>query len=250
MGKGSLLLVAVCLGLLTALWIGCGDFTLFGDDEEGPCEGDPCADITNAVSGSCEAAGTDDFTCDCQSGFTWAEATNTCADDPCDPDPCEGIENALADTCEAVGTSDYTCQCETGFVWDEGGNACADDPCDPDPCAGIENATAGTCAAAGTDDFTCGCASGFSWNAATNQCVAGSEGSCGELLACLAGCSVSDFTCQSLCLDAATACDCAGTDPAVVLAGCGAQCLGDCLTDPYSEACSRCLLDCVAESCL
>lgn len=70
------------------------------------------------------------------------------------------------------------------------------------------------------------------------------------MLACLAGCNVSDLSCQTLCLDAAAACDCGGTDPATVLAECLPQCLGDCLADPYSQACPLCLPSCMAAYCL
>lgn len=48
-----------------------------------PCNPDPCQTISNAVPGTCMAIGgscapADDFTCECQGGFTWQDASNTC----------------------------------------------------------------------------------------------------------------------------------------------------------------------------
>ena len=71
-----------------AFGAGCGDFTLFDDDDGGPCAGDPCAEISHAVKGSCVVEGTTDFTCECDTDYVWndgndqcvAEAQGTCAD--------------------------------------------------------------------------------------------------------------------------------------------------------------------------
>lgn len=70
-----------------ALWIlcvgiGCGDFTLFGDDDQGICDPDPCANTDNAAADTCEDLGGDDFTCDCEDGFEWDGASNACEELP------------------------------------------------------------------------------------------------------------------------------------------------------------------------
>lgn len=59
---------------------------LLGQDcaaQTDPCDPDPCPGIPNAVPGTCEAVGgsctpADDFSCDCEEGFGWKDATNTC----------------------------------------------------------------------------------------------------------------------------------------------------------------------------
>lgn len=70
-------------------WIGMVAFSgilLMGEDcaaQTGPCDPDPCQSIENAVDGTCVPIGgsctpADDFSCDCETGFTWEYATHTC----------------------------------------------------------------------------------------------------------------------------------------------------------------------------
>lgn len=48
-----------------------------------PCNPDPCASITNAVAETCVDLGDGDFTCDCDAGFAWEDATDTCEEFQC-----------------------------------------------------------------------------------------------------------------------------------------------------------------------
>lgn len=162
------LLSAIALSILSA-GIGCGDFTLFGEDEQGICNPDPCASTANATAGTCADLGDDDYSCGCRSGYFWDADGNTC-EDPCASDPCDSIENAVDGSCEGISLTDYDCDCDDGFVWDGATESCEDDPCDPDPCAGIEDATPDTCTAVGGDDYTCDCGAGYFWGAAGNTC--------------------------------------------------------------------------------
>lgn len=163
--------MALFLGI--ALWIlcvgiGCGDFTLFGEDEEGVCNPDPCASKANAIAGTCTDLGDDEYSCGCQSGYFWDEDGNTC-EDPCASDPCDNIENAVDSSCEGVDVDDYTCDCVSGYFWKENGNTCQD-PCASDPCDSIENAENGSCEGVDADDFTCECDTDYIWNGVTESC--------------------------------------------------------------------------------
>jgi hypothetical protein len=152
--------------------IGCGDFCLFceGGGSQNACEPDPCVDIANAVSNSCEAIGQDDFTCDCGSTYFWDGTSNTCVN-PCAGDPCDTIGNAVAGSCEGKDAGDFTCGCDDGYTWDAATNNCVDNPCLPDdPCNSIDNAVDGSCTPDGQGGFTCDCESGYGWDANSNTC--------------------------------------------------------------------------------
>jgi hypothetical protein len=47
-----------------------------------PCEGDPCASRDNAIPESCEAVGSDDFTCECEPDYEWEDESNQCETGP------------------------------------------------------------------------------------------------------------------------------------------------------------------------
>jgi hypothetical protein len=142
-----------------AFGAGCGDFTLFDDSEAGLCDDDPCADIDNAVAGSCQEDGTDDFTCDCVSDFEWDDASNLCQEiDLCEGDPCAGIAHAVEDSCEAEGTTDFTCDCDEEFTWDDETDKCV-------------SAAQGTC----TDLKTC--LTACDWDDTACQLVCQAQGS-------------------------------------------------------------------------
>lgn len=162
------MLFGIALSIL-CVGIGCGDFTLFGDDDQGICDPDPCAGKDNATADTCTDLGGDDYTCDCESGYFWEDEGNTC-EDPCDPDPCEDIQNAETDTCDGVGVDNFTCDCVSGYVWDGTNESCEDDPCDPDPCDEARNEVAGSCKAVGGDDYTCDCDDGYFWKGDGNTC--------------------------------------------------------------------------------
>jgi len=72
---------------------------LMGQDCAAQCDPDPCAGIPNAVADSCHnpipagLCNPADYTCDCEGGFTWQDATNTCKD---------GLPFALPDTGQEV----------------------------------------------------------------------------------------------------------------------------------------------------
>ena len=222
--------------------IGCGDFTLFGDDDQGICDPDPCAGKDNATADTCTDLGGDDYTCDCESGYFWEDEGNTC-EDPCDPDPCEDIQNAETDTCDGVGVDNFTCDCVSGYVWDGTNESCEDDPCDPDPCDSIPNAEAGSCTGINADDYTCGCDPGFTWNAQNERCEAGAVGTCDDLKECLSECSgITDFVCSGNCYGTWAGCDCV-LDTAVLIAECAGTCLIDCI-NIESKACWDCALEC------
>jgi hypothetical protein len=227
---------------------GCGDFTLFGEDEEGVCNPDPCASKANAIAGTCTDLGDDDYNCGCQSGYFWDEDGNTC-EDPCASDPCDSIENAVNGSCGGTSLTDYDCDCDPGYVWDRTSDSCEDDPCDPDPCASIENATPDTCTAAGGDDYSCGCRSGFTWIAQINQCEPSAVGTCDDLEACLLTCNgFEDSSCQSSCYAAWTGCEC-DLDFNDLLASCALTCFRDCpLTNPFTKSCWDCVIPCGFDS--
>lgn len=62
---------------------------LLGQDsaaQTDPCNPDPCAGIPNAVPDTCVlipggVCAPDDFTCDCDPGYDWQDATNTCEEE-------------------------------------------------------------------------------------------------------------------------------------------------------------------------
>jgi hypothetical protein len=235
------LLFGIALSIL-CVGIGCGDFTLFGDDDQGICDPDPCAGKDNATADTCTDLGGDDYTCDCESGYFWEDEGNTC-EDPCDPDPCEDIQNAETDTCDGVGVDNFTCDCVSGYVWDGTNESCEDDPCDPDPCDEARNEVAGSCKAVGGDDYTCGCDPGFTWNAQNERCEAGAVGTCDDLKECLSECSgITDFVCSGNCYGTWTGCDCV-LDTAVLIEECAGTCLIDCI-NIESKACWDCALEC------
>jgi hypothetical protein len=162
------LLFGVALSIL-GLGIGCGDFTLYGNDNPSVCDPDPCASTDNAMAGTCTADGESDYECDCQSGYFWEADGNTC-EDPCASDPCDTIDNAVVSSCEGVDVNDYTCECDAGFVWNAPTDSCEVDPCDPDPCDEARNEVVGSCTALGGDDYTCGCDAGYFWEEVGNTC--------------------------------------------------------------------------------
>jgi len=162
------LLFGIALSIL-GLGIGCGDFTLFGDNNPSVCDPDPCASTDNATAGTCTADGESDYVCDCQSGYFWEAAGNTC-EDPCASDPCDTIDNAVVSSCQGVDVNDFTCECDGGFVWNAPTDSCEVDPCDQDPCDTIDNAVDGSCTAIDAEEFTCECDDGFVWDADTGTC--------------------------------------------------------------------------------
>jgi hypothetical protein len=117
------LLFGAALSIL-CVGTGCGDFTLFGDDDQGICDPDPCEDIQNAETDTCDGVGVDDFTCECDAGYVWDGATESCEDDPCDPDPCDEARNEVAGSCTDLGADDYTCDCDSGYTWNGQINQC------------------------------------------------------------------------------------------------------------------------------
>ncbi len=165
-------LYAGILAVILCLGSGCGDYTLFGD-EDGPCDPDPCANRDNAVVGSCEASGGSDFSCRCEDPYFWKDDGNRC-EDPCDPDPCAGIDNAQAGTCTGVDADDFTCDCDTGHTWDPGSHSCTAEAvgtCDDlkdclGECQGI-NDTA--CMSICNWKWT-GCECTLDWNALLSAC--------------------------------------------------------------------------------
>jgi hypothetical protein len=235
------LLLGIALSIL-CVGIGCGDFTLFGDDEQGICDPDPCAGTDNARAGTCMLDGESDYECDCESGYFWEAVGNTC-EDPCASDPCDGIENAVDSSCAGVDVDDFTCECDAGYVWDAPTESCEDDPCDLDPCDSIDNAVDGSCAAIDAEDFTCDCDTGFTWNAQNQRCEGGAVGTCDDLEDCLGDCtSINDYLCLSGCYGTWTGCDCV-LDTAALIAECAGTCLFNCI-DVESKACWDCVLDC------
>jgi len=162
------LLFGIALSIL-GLGIGCGDFTLYGNDNPGVCDPDPCASTDNAMAGTCTDLGADDYACNCDTGYFWEDVGNTC-EDPCASDPCDSIENAVGSSCEGVDVNDFTCECDAGFVWNAPTDSCEVDPCDPDPCDEARNEVAGTCTALGADDYTCNCDTGYFWEEVGNTC--------------------------------------------------------------------------------
>ncbi len=241
------LLFGIALSIL-CVGIGCGDFTLFGDDDQGICDPDPCANTDNATADTCEDLGGDDYTCDCESEYFWEADGNSC-EDPCASDPCDSIENAVDSSCEGVDADDFTCECDTDYIWDGGTESCEVDPCNPDPCDGLENAVDGTCAAVGGDDYTCDCETGFTWIAQINQCEPSAVGTCDDLEACLLTCNgFEDSGCQYSCYAAWTGCDC-DLDFNGLLISCGFICLGDCpVSNPFTKSCWDCVVPCGFDS--
>jgi hypothetical protein len=70
---------------LSSVWIGIVLFSgmfLLGQEAwpppTDPCDPDPCEVIENATPGTCTPVGTTGFTCECEPGYAWQEATNTC----------------------------------------------------------------------------------------------------------------------------------------------------------------------------
>ena len=70
---------------LIAVWFGIivlsGMFLMGQDDwppQTDPCVPDPCATIENATVGTCSAIDGTDFTCSCDSGYTWQSGTHAC----------------------------------------------------------------------------------------------------------------------------------------------------------------------------
>ena len=59
---------------------------LMGQDcaaQSDPCDPDPCQDIPNSVAYTCTPIGgsctpANDFTCTCDTGYNWEDATNSC----------------------------------------------------------------------------------------------------------------------------------------------------------------------------
>jgi len=162
------LLFGIALSIL-CVGIGCGDFTLFGDDDQGVCDPDPCASKANATAGTCTAVDESDFTCDCDAGYFWEDDGNTC-EDPCASDPCDSIENAVDSSCEGVDLDDFTCECDAEYFWKDNGNTC-ENPCASDPCDSIENAVDGSCEGVDADNYACDCDAGFVWYEDSNTCV-------------------------------------------------------------------------------
>jgi hypothetical protein len=162
------MLFGIALSIL-CVGIGCGDFTLFGDDDQGVCDPDPCASKANATAGTCTDLGGDDYSCGCKSGYFWKDEGNTC-EDPCDPEPCKDIDYAEPDSCKAQDFDNFTCRCDSGYVWDADTGGCEDDPCNGDPCASIDHAQKDSCEAQGAEDYTCRCDSGYVWNGDTGSC--------------------------------------------------------------------------------
>lgn len=71
----------LCIGIVVLF-----SFFLIGQDsaaQTDPCNPDPCQGIQNAVPDTCTLipggpCAPDDFACDCEMGFYWQDATNTC----------------------------------------------------------------------------------------------------------------------------------------------------------------------------
>lgn len=42
------------------------------------CSKDPCDNIARALVNTCNAVGDADFTCQCQSGYSWDDDSNSC----------------------------------------------------------------------------------------------------------------------------------------------------------------------------
>jgi hypothetical protein len=235
------LLFGIALSIL-GLGIGCGDFTLYGDDNPSVCDPDPCASTDNAKAGTCTADGGSGYECDCDAGYFWEADGNTC-EDPCASDPCDTLDNAVDSSCEGIGVDDFTCECDEGYVWNAPTDSCEVDPCDQNPCDTIDNAVGGSCTAIDADNFTCDCDTGFTWDAQNQRCEGGVVGTCDDLEDCLSDCtSINDSLCLSSCYGAWTGCDCV-LDTAALIAECAGTCLFSCI-DPESKACWDCVLDC------
>jgi len=118
--------IALLLGIVLTILcfgIGCGDFCLFCDEEQNPCDPDPCANKENATAGTCTAVGDSDYTCDCESGYFWQGDDEECVD-PCIDDPCAEITNAAEESCTGVDADEFTCECDDGYSWDAQENEC------------------------------------------------------------------------------------------------------------------------------
>jgi len=228
----------LCLGL------GCGDFTLFGDSDRGPCDPDPCANKANARAGTCTVVGKDDFTCACNTGYFWDDDNNRCID-PCAAAPCDDIDNAVAGSCEGVDADDFTCDCSAGFVWNAASRTCVDDPCDPDPCEDILFAVPDSCTASGPSDFTCDCSAGYAWDAQDNLCEGVIGDACDALKACLKECDFNNSVCQNACLAAWSACECDFlSEPP---SECISICFGVCFSG-LNQVCYECGIDCAFDA--
>ena len=79
------------------------------DDVVDPCDPNPCTSKTNS-DGNCTADGAD-FSCGCNTNYTWNATTEECeADpvDPCDPSPCDASEPiCIVDAGETEGYKCY-----------------------------------------------------------------------------------------------------------------------------------------------
>jgi hypothetical protein len=75
MFRRNLILVWVGIIVLSSVY-------LMGQDtwppQNDPCDPDPCATIEYAIAGTCTAIDATDFTCNCDTGYTWTDPTNTC----------------------------------------------------------------------------------------------------------------------------------------------------------------------------
>jgi hypothetical protein len=134
-------LISVCVVALFSILV-------MGQDcfaQTDPCTPDPCQSIQNAVAGTCMEVGGScsaaiDFSCSCDSGYAWQDATNTCEE----PQPnCidndqdgyyafDAVNCPQGDDCDDTNsdcTTNCTDCCGDGFVC--GAEVCDDGNMDP-----------------------------------------------------------------------------------------------------------------------